>query len=148
MCVSAKFSATVVLFNIFSTSRKHFVSQAILLHRAISSPNVDGTASQTTVPGYHKLSVAGYETSCVLVGVCGDRASTAVAECCGEHTPSSIICLSLEPPGILYFLIFFRENYCRSLLSAGGHTESTRLLTGPGLITWALGCSFGTLLFV
>ena len=29
-------------------------------------------------------------------------------------------------------------SYYRSLLSAGGHTESTRLLTGPGLITWAL----------
>ena len=46
------------------------------------------------------------------------------------------------------FLYFSVGSYCRSLLSAGGHTESTRLLTGPGLITWALGCTFGTLLFV
>ena len=43
---------------------------------------------------------------------------------------------------------FSAESYCRSLLSAGGDTESTRLLTGPRLITWALGCTFGTLLFV
>ena len=26
------------------------------------------------------------------------------------------------------------------------HTESTRLLLGPGLITWVLGCTFGTIL--
>ena len=44
--------------------------------------------------------------------------------------------------------IFSAGSYCRSLLSAGGHTESTRLLAGPGLITWALGRTFGTLLFV
>ena len=47
LCVLAKLSATVVLFNIFSTSRKHFVFQAILSHRVITSTNVDGTASQT-----------------------------------------------------------------------------------------------------
>ena len=57
LCVLAKLSATVVLFNIFSTSRKHFVFQAILSLRAITSTNVDGTASQTTVPGYHTLSM-------------------------------------------------------------------------------------------
>ena len=39
-------------------------------------------------------------------------------------------------------------SYCQSLLSAGGHTESTHLLTGPGLISWALGCTLGTLLVV
>ena len=59
--VLEKFSATVVLFNIFSTSRKHFVFQAILSVRAITSTNVDGKASQTTVPGYHTLSMTGYE---------------------------------------------------------------------------------------
>ena len=51
LCVLAKLSATVVLFNIFSTPPKHFVIQAILSHCAITSTNVDGTASQTTVPG-------------------------------------------------------------------------------------------------
>ena len=45
LCVLAKLSATVVLFSIFSTSRKHFVFQAFLSHRAITSTNVDGTAS-------------------------------------------------------------------------------------------------------
>ena len=45
LCVLAKLSATVVLFNIFSTSRKHFVFQAILSHRAITSTNVDSTVS-------------------------------------------------------------------------------------------------------
>ena len=57
LCVLAKSSATVVLFNNSSTSRKHFVFQAILSHRAINSTNVDGTASQTPVPGYHTLSM-------------------------------------------------------------------------------------------
>ena len=56
-CVLGKLSATVVLFNIFSTYRKHFVFQAILSHRATISTNVDSTSSQTTVPGYHKLSI-------------------------------------------------------------------------------------------
>ena len=56
LCMLAKLSATVILFNIFSTSRKHFVFQAILSHRAITSTNVDSTASQTTVPGYDTLS--------------------------------------------------------------------------------------------
>ena len=65
LCVLAKLSATVVLFNIFYTSRKHFVFQVILSHRAITSTNVDGTASQTAVPGYHTLSITGYEASCV-----------------------------------------------------------------------------------
>ena len=65
LCVLAKFTATVVLFDIFSTFRKHFVLQAILSLRAITSTNVDGTASQTTVPGYHTLSMTGYEPSCV-----------------------------------------------------------------------------------
>ena len=59
LCVLATLVATVVIFNIFSTSRKHFVFQAILLHRTITSTNVDGTASQTTVPGYHTLSITG-----------------------------------------------------------------------------------------
>ena len=49
-----------------------------------------------------------------------------------------LILLDIFPPG----------SYCRSLLSAGDHTESTRFLTEPGLITWALGCTFGSLLFV
>ena len=62
-----------------------------------------------------------------------------------------------RPPVFGYFFIlqdlhifgyFSKGSYCRSLLFAGGHTEPTRLLTGPGLITWALGCTFGTLLFV
>ena len=65
LCVLAKLSATVVLFNIFSTSRKHFVFQAILSLRAITSTNADSTASQTTVPGYHTLSMtAGYVVFC------------------------------------------------------------------------------------
>ena len=57
LCVLAKLSATVVLFNMFFASRKHFVFQAILSHRAITSTNVDGTAFRTTVPGYHTLSM-------------------------------------------------------------------------------------------
>ena len=44
--------------------------------------------------------------------------------------------------------IFSAGSYCWSQLSAGGHTESTRLLIGPELITWALGCTFGTQLSV
>ena len=65
LCVLSKLSTTVVLFNIFSTYRKQFVFQAILSHRAITSTNADSTASQTTVPGYHTLSMTGYEDSCV-----------------------------------------------------------------------------------
>ena len=60
LCVMATLIATVVLFNIFSTSRKHFAFQAILSHRAITSTNVDGTASQTTVPGYHTVSMTAW----------------------------------------------------------------------------------------
>ena len=33
------------------------------------------------------------------------------------------------------------------MYSGGGHTESTRLVTWPGVITWTLGCTFGILLF-
>ena len=65
LCVLAKLSATVVLFNIFAISRKHFVFQAILSHRAITSTNVDSTAFQTTVPGYRTLFVSSLEASCV-----------------------------------------------------------------------------------
>ena len=61
LCVLAKLCATVVLFTIFSTSWKHFVFQAIISHRAITSTNVDGTVSKTTVPGYYTLFMPGYE---------------------------------------------------------------------------------------
>ena len=63
----------------------------------------------------------------------------------GEHT---------RPPGFHIFGSskmfghFSAGTNCRSLLSAGGHTESTPLLTGPGLVTWTLGCTFGTLLLL
>ena len=50
---------------------------------------------------------------------------------------------------IWIFLHFFPVgSYPRSVLSAGGYTESTRLLTGPRLTNWAFGCRFGALLFV
>ena len=74
-----------------------------------------------------------------------------------EWGPAATARLLLSPSAVestpvlqdLNFWGYFSAwSYCRSLLSAGGHTETTRLLTGPGLITWALGCTFGTLLFV
>ena len=71
----------------------------------------------------------------VRVEACGDLASTAVAVLWIAHL------------SILQDLDIFSAGSTGSAF-AGGHIESTRLLTGPGLITWALGCTFGTLLFV
>ena len=45
-------------------------------------------------------------------------------------------------PDLDIFGYFSAGSYCWGQLSAGGHTESTRLFIGPGLITWALGCTF------
>lgn len=83
------------------------------------------------VPGYHTISITGYEPRLSVSG--GLRRLRHLL-------PSS---------GVENTHIFYAESYCCwSQLSAGGHTESTRLLFGPGLITWALGCTFGTLLSV
>ena len=107
LCVLAKLSATVVLFNIFSTSRKHFVFQAILSHRAITSTNVDGTASQTTVPGYHTLTMTGYEALCVSGGLRRLRVYCCRRVLWRAH-PSFRILIFLDPPGFGNFGIFFR----------------------------------------
>ena len=47
-------------------------------------------------------------------------------------------------------LRFFRGELLllQESVTAGEHIESTRLLIWPGLITWALGCTFGTQLCV
>ena len=67
--VLGKLSATVVLFNIFSTSRNHFVFQAILSHRAITSTNVDGTASQTPCQGITHYQLQVMSIVCVGEGL-------------------------------------------------------------------------------
>ena len=74
-----------------------------------------------------------------------------------ESTPVLQDSQLLDPSGFGYFWILqdleilqdsSAGSYCWGQLSAGGHTESTRLLIGPGRITWALGCTFGTQLSV
>ena len=105
LCVLGNLIATAVLFNIFSTSRKHSF-QVILSLRGIASTNVDGTASQTTVSGYHTLSMTDYEPR---VCECGPAATTrlllSVAECRGEHT---------RPPGFGHsrFLLLPEPPFC------------------------------------
>ena len=69
LCVLAKLSATVVLFNIFST----YISEALRLTGyplapCITSTNVDGKASHTTVPGYHTLSMTRGSTTVFAFG--------------------------------------------------------------------------------
>ena len=123
-CVLAKLSATVVPFNIFSASRKHFVVQAILSHRAITSTNVDGAASQTTVPGYHTLSMTGYESRVREWGPAA-TARLLLSPSAVESTPVLQDLDVLESSRIWrYFWIFFRGE----LLPQSDHTAGVCFL--------------------
>ena len=145
LCVLAKVSATVVLFNIFSTSRKNFVFQAIFWHRAITSTIVVGTAAQTTVPGYHTLSITGYEPRVCEWGPAA-AASLLLSPSAVESTPVLQDLQFFNPPAFGYFFSFFRwELLPKSAFCWRPHGVNA-LITGPGLITWALGCTFVTLL--
>ena len=97
LCIG-QIKRTVALLNMFSTSRKHFVFQAILSGRSITSTKVHGADSQTTLPGNHTLSMTGYEPR-----LC-ERGTAATARL--PMSPSSVE--STPVPQLLDFLISAR----------------------------------------
>ena len=107
LCVLAILCATVALFNIFYTSRKHFIFQAILLLGAITSTNVDGTASQTIVPGHHTLYRTGYEAP-VCEWVPAATARLLLSPGAVESTPVLQNFDIFGSSSIWIFFIFFR----------------------------------------